>query len=216
MCSYHTELDKYLYKIVLPDDILYCRNMSCECNTHVNDIHRLQVDIISSMIEASEVIPSTTTKTSKNIPSWATSVSYKKIIALFRRSIWISMNSPKDGHVADIMRRTRAQYHYTIRKLKRSSDLLRNKSVARAISKKNSQNLWCEAYKITRNNSTVPNCIDNVSGSEEISNLFLNKYSALYNSVSFEQEAINDLLIANKEDIITHCDVNIKDDDNDA
>ena len=68
--------------------------------------------MISSMIGASEVIPSTTTKTSKIIPGWDTSVSYKKEIALFWRSNWISMNSPRDGHVADIMRRTRAQYHY--------------------------------------------------------------------------------------------------------
>ena len=86
--------------------------------------------------------------------------------------------------------------------------------MARAISEKNSRNLWCEAYKIRRNNSTVLNCIDNISGSEEISNLFLNKYSALYNS--FEQEATNDLLIVNEEDVITHCDVNIKDEDNDV
>ena len=42
--------------------------MSCECDTHVSDIHRLHDNIISSMIKASEVISSTTTKTSKNIP----------------------------------------------------------------------------------------------------------------------------------------------------
>ena len=35
------------------------------------------------------------------------------------------MNSPKDGYVADIMRRTRALYHYTIRKLKNNAELLR-------------------------------------------------------------------------------------------
>ena len=133
MCSYHTKLYKCLSRTVVPNDMLYCRNMSCQCDTHVNDIHRLHNDIISS-----EVIPSATTKTSKNIPSWDTSVSYQKKIALFRRSIWILMNYPRDGHVADIMRRTRAQYHYTIRKLKRSSDLLRKKSVAQAISEKNS------------------------------------------------------------------------------
>ena len=47
------------------------------------------------------------------------------------------MNSPRDSHVADILRRTRVQYHYTIRKLKRSNDLLRKKSMTRAISEKN-------------------------------------------------------------------------------
>ena len=125
------------------------------------------------------------------------------------------MNSARDGHVADIMRRTRAQYHYTIRKLKRSNDLLRKKSMARAISGKNSRNLWCEPYKIKRNKYTVPNCIDNVSGRKEMSNLFLNKYSTLYNSVSFEQEAMNDLLITNGKDITTHCDANFDDDDDD-
>ena len=40
--------------------------------------------------------------------------------------------------------------------------------------------------------------------------MFLNKYSTLYNSVSFEQEAMNDLLIINGKDIITH-DANIDD-----
>ena len=91
------------------------------------------------------------------------------------------MNYPRDDHVADIMHRTRAQYHYTIRKLKRSNDLLRKKSMARAISEKNSRNLWCKTYKIRRNNPTVLNCIDDVSGSvEDISNLFLNKYSTLH------------------------------------
>ena len=31
------------------------------------------------------------------------------------------MKSPRDGFVAEIMRRTRAQYHYAIRKLKRNA-----------------------------------------------------------------------------------------------
>ena len=44
------------------------------------------------------------------------------------------MNYLRDGHVADIMRCTRAHYHYTIRKLKRSDGLLRKKSMARAVS----------------------------------------------------------------------------------
>ena len=51
-------------------------------------------------MEASEVIPSTTTKSSKNIPGWDTSVSYKKEIALFWRSIWILMNSPRNDYAS--------------------------------------------------------------------------------------------------------------------
>ena len=39
------------------------------------------------------------------------------------------MNSPRSGIVADIMRRTRANYHYAIRRLKKQSDQLSNKEV---------------------------------------------------------------------------------------
>ena len=74
---------KCLSKIVVLNDMLYCRNMSCQCDTHVNDTHRLHDDIILSIIVASEVITSTNTKTSKNIAGWDTSISYKKEIALF-------------------------------------------------------------------------------------------------------------------------------------
>ena len=38
--------------------------------------------------------------------------------ALFWRSIWLCNNSPRQGIVADIMRKTRAQYHYSIRQVK--------------------------------------------------------------------------------------------------
>ena len=78
---------KCLSKIVVLNDMKYCRNMSCQCDAHVNDTHRLHDDIILSIIEASEVITSTNTKTSKNIAGWDTSISYKKEIALFWHSI---------------------------------------------------------------------------------------------------------------------------------
>ena len=58
------------------------------------------------------------------------------------------MNSPMDGYVADIIRRTRALYHYTIRKLKNNAELLRKSAMARAINDNNSRQLWTEVYKL--------------------------------------------------------------------
>ena len=52
----------------------------------------------------------------------------------------------------------------TLLKIKRGNDLIRKKPMARGISEKNSRNLRREAYKVIGNNSTVLNCIDNVSG----------------------------------------------------
>ena len=52
------------------------------------------------------------------------------------------MKSPLDGVVAEIMRHTRAQYHYAIRKLKRNA-------MAESIINNNSRDLWSEikSYK---------------------------------------------------------------------
>ena len=104
------------------------------------------------------------------------------------------MNSPRDGYVADIMRRTRTLYHYTIRKLKCNAELLRKSAMARPINDNNSRQLWTKVYKIRNKYSTISNSIDDVSCDVDITNLFSNKYSVLYNSVAFEKSALDNLL----------------------
>ena len=90
--------------------------MLCDDDDHIQDIMHMHDDLISACITASSVIPDTKQKTHQ-IPGWDASISNDREIALFRRSIWQNMNSPRSGIVADIMRRTRANYHYAIRRL---------------------------------------------------------------------------------------------------
>ena len=66
--------------------------------------------IIYIYIYASEIIPETGKKSNK-IPGWDVKLNHEREIALFWRSIWISMKSSHDGVVAEIMTHTRAQYH---------------------------------------------------------------------------------------------------------
>ena len=88
---------------------------------------------------------SETVKKSNNFPGWTKETSYLREIALLWRSIWISLNSPRSGVVADIMRRTRCKYHYEIRKNKNLK--LRKEAMAKAISQNNSWQLWDEIKK---------------------------------------------------------------------
>ena len=111
---YKTKLDNILHYIDMPYELLQCNNVLCEIKGHVNGICKLHDDIISACLYASEIIPETGKKSNK-IPGWDVKLSHEREIALFWRSIWISMKSPRDGVVAEIMRRTHAQYHYAIR-----------------------------------------------------------------------------------------------------
>ena len=115
------------------------------------------------------------------------------------------MNTPSDGYVADIMRRTRPLHNYTIRKLKNNAELLRKSAKARAINDNNSRKLWTEVYKIKNKNSTISNSIDDVSGDVDIANLISNKHSVLYNSVAFEKSALDNLLESTENDVVQHC-----------
>ena len=103
-----------------------CTNVLCSDNDHVTSIQKLHDDIISACIDASENIP-TTRKNNKNVPGWNEFISPLKEKALFWRSIWINNGSPRHGHVADIMRRTRAKYHYAIRRIKNNSQLMKKR-----------------------------------------------------------------------------------------
>ena len=115
------------------------------------------------------------------------------------------MKSPRDGVVAEIMRRTRAQYHYAIRKLKRNAIALRRNAMAESIINNNSRDLWSEIRKVRNTTKTVSTCIDGVTGDINIAELFSNKYNELYNSVRYEQQSLNDLFVDNKYDIQAYC-----------
>ena len=201
---YKTKLDNKLHFIDMPYELLQCNNVLCEIKGHVNCICKLHDDSISACLYASEIIPKTG-KISNNIPGCDVELSHEKIIALFWRNIWISMKSPRDGVVSEIMRRTRAQYHYAIRKLKRNAIALRRNTMAESIINNNSRDLGSEIRKVRNTTKTVSTCIDGVTGDINIAELFSNKYNELYNSVRYELQSLNDLFVDNKYDIQAYC-----------
>ena len=48
---------------------------------------------------------------------------------------------------------------------------------------------------IKKNNNTLPNMIDGKLGNENISDVFVDKYKSLYNSVSYDNHDMNNLLL---------------------
>ena len=197
-------MDDNLSVIDIPYECLNCTNVLCSDNDHVTSIQKLHDDIISACIDASENIP-TTRKNNKNVPGWNEFISPLKEKTLFWRSIWINNGSPRHGHVADIMRRTRAKYHYAIRRIKNNSQLMKKRVMARAVAQNASRQLWTEVRKIRSCKSNVTNCMDKKTGSANIAELFSEKYCELYNSVSYEHEQLAIISDANTIDITKYC-----------
>ena len=59
------------------------------------------------------------------IPGWKETVKPQRESALFWHSIWVSARRPITGVLHNIMRKTRNQYHYAIRKVRKKSEQIR-------------------------------------------------------------------------------------------
>ena len=91
------------------------------------------------------------------------------------------------------MRMTRAKYHHAVRSVLKEQIRIRNDKMAEAISSNNDRNLWDEVRKMKLSHKLLPDVIDNIRGSNNISELFYDKNKELFNSVSYDNSKMKEL-----------------------
>ena len=104
---------------------------------------------------------------------------------------------PPLGTVADVMRRTRAFYLYTIRLVRRNEQHLIRR-FAQAVLNGNNRDLWSEVRRLISTRSVPSRAIDGQTRSDNIANIFAEKYNNLYNSVSYDARDMEDITFFNK------------------
>jgi hypothetical protein len=120
----------------------------------------------------------------KTIPGWRDIVEPYKQDAVFWHGVWQSADRPSHGELKNIMTRTRNQYHYAIRRVKKMANTLRARNLLQA-SETSSCELLKEMKKLKGSNkdtSDLPSTVGGVSGEDNIVEKFKDVYSALYNS----------------------------------
>jgi len=116
-------LSVLLRDVHLPVDALQCRNPLCVNSEHVSYIHRYATYLIEACLAAAErVLPKTNQGHSNRKPGWDEFVRPAREKSLFWHDIWSHAACPRTCVLADIMRRTRAAYHYAIRRIKKERD----------------------------------------------------------------------------------------------
>ena len=204
--NYKINLERNLSYINIPHDCITCTNYLCNNVEHLQRIQIFHDELIAACISASSAIPDTSNNKNKgNVPGWNDHVKQYKQAAVFWRNMWHDNGSPREGTVANIMRRTRARYHYAIRHVKSKKEQLKKQSMALSISQKNSRNLWKETSRVRNNACCNTNCIDGITGDVEISKHFAEKYNDLYNSVTSDKHSLDDIFNVNLQEILTIC-----------
>ena len=191
--KYQCEIDKQLDKIELDYEVFTCRNT--QCGIHNDQTKIWFTEVIKILLDASEIsLPMTGNKHKpKTIPGWNEYVKPKLETSLFWHNIWIECGRPRQGNVADIMRRTRAQYHHAVKYARKEYNNTRNTRMAEAISRNKNRDLWKEVQTMTQAKQELPNVIDGQTGNENIANIFYEKSKHLYNTVGFTPKSIEEL-----------------------
>lgn len=195
--DYRSTLDELLLKINPKSEALSCQDH--KCTIHTEYIQKLHNEVIMICSEASsKCLPYTSKDNGNNgkkfIPGWNEYVKEHAEKSKFWHEIWLQSGKPRQGAIANERRKSRLKYHYAIRFVKNENIRIRNNRMAEAIAENNDRNLWDEAKKMSRTNNELPSAIDGVSDLTEITEIFTNKYDALYNSVSYNTHDMNKLM----------------------
>jgi hypothetical protein len=191
---YKNRLDHELSNTVLPDECLECDNVFC--TDHTSFIESFCNDIINACIKASGAIPQTSSsgcKTSIRVPGWNEYCKDKHKVALHWHKVWKDAGRPREGHLAELRRRTRLEYHRIVKCVRKNENVMRSERMARSLIENRGRHFWNEVKAMRGKTCKHPSVVDNIEGNGEIAELFANKFKSVFNSVGYDDTSLSDL-----------------------
>ena len=97
------------------------------------------------------------------------------------------------GVIANIRHSTRCKYHYSIKEAKRLKDITLANKLASEMINNDYVNFWKDIRRLNGKCYKLPSKVENTVGESNIAELFKNKYSELYNCVSYNKNEMSNL-----------------------
>ena len=185
-------LENELSSITIPQILSNCQDVQCDNPSHTDDADRANIEILECVEKAAyENLPvpssSKQSDTKHKIPGWSAEVGPYRENANFWHQVWDSGDRPMNTELHRIMKKSRNIYHFQIRKLKRSQDMIKKNKLLDACLNSNSD-LFKEIKKMRSVKPCVANSIDGVK--DNIADHFKSVYEGLYNSVDDSAELV--------------------------
>ena len=207
--KYKSLLEGMLKDIVLPGEAIECNNF--ECKMHKNLFDEFLFGIVESIQAATlGAIPNNIWahkrgkgKVSKPIPGWNYFVKEFQQKSIFWNKIWSENDSPNNGILFDLRKKSRRDYHNAIKMVKMNEDYILRSNVGSALSDSNPKIFWQQIRKIKNCRTEISKFIDGESN-QDACNVFMNKYVDLY-SKSDNHQVFESLKIRCRSNIESIC-----------
>ena len=183
--AYVDNLDNMLSDLDIPLDAVNCNNVHCSCAEHISDLDSYAacvMDSISSAVEHN--IPYSTNSQSSHkppIPGWNDFVKPYREDSMFWHSIWVSAGRPQNTSLHQVMKSTRNQYHYAIRRVKQQESKIRKDQMLQDCLNGKINDILKHIKNSRKNKSSYAENIDGISGSNNISSHFQSIYKDIFN-----------------------------------
>ena len=131
-------LDENLAAVDIPQSVLSCTNVQCKDDHHIGEVDSFVTTILEKVdISANSTLPlkgpCQSDINAKSIkPGWSEYVAPFRDKAYFWHSVWKSAGRPINCQLHSIMKKTRNVYHFHIRKIRKSENLIKKNRLLEA------------------------------------------------------------------------------------
>ena len=150
--------------------VIQCRDVQCTLESHRDEADSFMISILNSVENAAfKSLPVSNAQMphaklkKTTIPGWSYYVKPFKEKAVFWNAVWKSAGKPLNCELHTIMKRTRNEYHYQIRKVKKYEDMIRKHKLLDACFNGDSD-IFTEIKKIRRHTPQITTVIDGKEG----------------------------------------------------
>ena len=161
--------------------------------THRSDITRYYNEFSTSHLSAGRTVFPMCYPRKPSKPYFNNIIAPHKEQSLLWHAIWVNAGCSWEGSLAQLMRQTRAKYHYFIRWAHNNQPRLKRDRMAEAIANNDSRNFWQKCKRILGSPISVSNFVDGITGDDHLAELFARKYQGLFNSVPIDESDMSDI-----------------------
>ena len=185
--NYKEQTELNLNSVNLDHELLLCDDPTCTDSNHALAIDTMYSNIVSALLDASSDLVKSTKSGGTHVPGWNAYCKEAHAHARDAYVIWRSYGCPRHGFLFEEMKRTRAYFKCIFRKCKRDVTKHTADSIATKLLHKDDKSFWKE---IKRQNdcstSKSASTVNNVTGDQNIADMWHKHYKLLLNSSSDE------------------------------
>ena len=192
--KYKTSIASKLNDLQLPE-CLDCINL--HCNIHKDAIGIYTLEVLEAVeAAAKESLPvsggggMSKSKPVSRIPGWNEFVQPHYEESKFWHSVWVSAGKPAVGQLLHLMRESKHQYKYALRRVQRAGSKIQNDKFVSGILQ-GGVNIFEEIKKFRGKVKNCSSTIDGEVGATNIANHFADIYKKLYNQAELGNKITN-------------------------